>query len=105
MFKIIENATSYTPDMSRGTVVVESDHGMGKFPEAMEELSGNEAKHFALASVAHMGLTHINGNVIGPYPVNAQGIVLDMNNTELPPTHPDRQPSRYRIDVPVTRKF
>jgi hypothetical protein len=53
-----------------------------------------------------MGLTHINGNIIGPYPVNSNGTVLGSDaDAALPPTHPDRQPHRYRIDVPVTRKF
>ena len=104
MLKLVENATNYAPDMTRGVVVIESDNGPGKFPEAIEELSGNDAKHFALHSVAHLGLTHINGNVIGPYPVNTDGKALD-TDMELPATHPNRQPHRYRIDVPVTRKF
>lgn len=104
MLKLVESATNYAPDMTRGVVVIESDSGPGKFAEAIEELSGNDAKHFALHSVAHLGLTHINGNIIGPYPVNTDGKVLD-SDSELPATHPNRQPHRYRIDVPVTRKF
>ena len=106
VLQVIEKATNYSPDMTRGVIVIESDLGQGKFPEAMEELSGNEAKHFALNTVAHMGLTHINGNIIGPYPGNSNGTVLGSDaDAALPPTHPDRQPHRYRIDVPVTRKF
>jgi len=106
---IVEGACEFSPDMSRGVVVVESDAGQGEFSKAFDELNALDARNFAIgyASMRGMGAVRINGNVIGPYPVNGEGLPLDMVKDDkgfaLPQTHPRMQPARYRLSVPVCR--
>ena len=73
MLKLVESATNYAPDMTRGVVVVESDSGPGKFAEAIEELSGNDAKHFALLVFTRQSgeCARLSGSVSGAASVGA----------------------------------
>jgi hypothetical protein len=106
---VISAASEVTADRSRATVVVESDHPGPPFTQAFEELTGTGAREAAQAWAAAQGVApaHINGNVQGPYPVNAKGVPLDQvkdpKGQPLPPRHEDMRPASYRVDVPVCR--
>ena len=106
---IVEKACSVTPDRSRGVIVVESDNVGPPFTEAFHELDGQDARSLAQGYAAQLGVApaFINGNVIGPYPVNKEGMSLehvrDGDGHPLPANHERMQPARYRIDVPVNR--
>lgn len=109
--QIVEAACRFEPDMSRGLVVIESDQGSGHFQQAFFELESQDARHLALgyAARAGMGDTRINGNLSGIYPINSEGLSLELVRDEkqqpLPQTHARMQPHRYRVDVPVTRRL
>lgn len=104
---IIESACDFSPDMSKGTVVIECDAEQGNFAKAFDELGTQEARAVALAYASRkgMGSARLNGNVDGPYAVNSKGQPLDEvrgeNGKPLPQQHPTMQPARYRITVPV----
>lgn len=106
---VVESACEFSPDISRGVVVVESDAEQGEFSRAFDELNSLDARNMAIgyAAVRGMGSARINGNLIGPYPVNSEGLPLDSVRDEkgqsLPQTHPRMQPARYRLAVPVCR--
>ena len=106
---VVEGASQFTPDRARGVVVVESDCEGPPFTEAFHELDSQESRQVAQGYAAQMGVApaFINGNVIGPYPVNSEGLSLehvrDDQGRPLPQNHPRMQPKRYRVDVPVTR--
>lgn len=107
MLKCIADACELSPARDRGTICIESDCGPGNFAAAFDELNALEARQYAQSVASANGVTspRINGNVIGPYPVNAEGIPLDKvagpDGKKLPAAHPSMQPNRYRIDVPV----
>jgi hypothetical protein len=107
MLGIVTACCEFQPDMSRGVVVVESDHGPGNFAAAFEELQNPEARTFAQGYAASRGMAaaRINGNIEGPYPINSEGLVLDQvkgpDSKPLPQTHARMQPHRYRVSVPV----
>lgn len=109
MLSVVESACDFSGDLSRGNVVLESDCDGPPFNEAHDELKGRDAVTTAQAYAAQRGCSpaHLNGQPIGPYPVNADGEPLDRvrdgKGDALPQTHPRMQPARYRIDVPVTR--
>lgn len=111
MLSVVEKASRFEADLSRGVVVIESDDT--NFPMAIDELSSVEARNRAIgfAAVNGMGDPRINGNVVGPYAINNDGVPLEAVRdpvnpaVSLPPTHPKMQPARYRADVPVTRRL
>ena len=108
--KIVTEACTFAADRSSGRIVVESDVAQAPFNAAFDELSGSEATTLALNYASQMGCApaHLNGNRVGPYAVNTKGIPLeDVRDPETrqpyPPQHPEVQPARYRVDIPVTR--
>lgn len=107
---VVEKACKFAPDMSTGTIVIESSNDE-QFNLAIEELQSAAARNLAAgyASSKGMGDARINGNVVGPYPINAKGVPLDQVKDEagntLPPQHPEMQPAAYRADIPVCRKL
>lgn len=109
MVSVVESACQFMPDLSRGTVVLESDVEGPDFSSAFDELGALEARGMAQAYAASRGCApaYINGNVVGPYPVNSQGLPLDevrgQKSEVLPQQHPRMQPARYRLEVLVSR--
>ncbi len=107
--RIVNDACQILPDRSRGIIVLESDRGPGEFDQAFAELQDASARTAAQGHAALLGIApaYLNGNVQGPYPVNAEGLglenVRDKDGQPLPQTHPRMQPARYRIEVPVCR--
>lgn len=110
MLQVVQQASQFTQDFSRGTVVVESDI-TENFGLAIEELGTTEARTLALGYAAQVGVgdARINGNPSGAYPINVKGVSLEdvrgPNGEALPPQHPMMQPARYRVDIPVTRRL
>lgn len=111
MLHVIAEACEMLPDNSKGSVVLESDCSGPPFHAAFEELSGRVAIDAAMshAALLGMGSPYLNGNIDGPYPVNSEGLPLDMvrdsKGGSLPVTHPRMQVYRYRVTVPLTRSF
>lgn len=109
MVHIVPAACQFQPDRSRGVVVLESDVEGPDFSQAFEELSSTATRTMALGYAAQQGVApaHINGNTIGPYPINSEGYSLDQvhgpKGEPLPQTDPRMQPARYRFEVPVVR--
>jgi hypothetical protein len=109
VLNIVVAACQFQPDRSKGVVVVESDLGSsgGSFQQAFSELESQDAVNVAQRYAVQCGCApaRLNGNKIGPYPVNSEGLSLehvkDGNGNPLPPQHPRMQPARYRLDVPV----
>lgn len=95
--------SAFAPSRATGSVTVRSDDP--NFPRAFEELKSTDAKNAGLAYAATQGVANprINGNIVGPYPVNADGVSLDEVKVPpgTPPDDPRLQPWRYQIDVPV----
>ena len=109
MLKVVVEASQFQPDGSRGMVVVESDCVGPPFTEAFSELESQQAVHVAQQYATTQGCSpaYLNGNKIGPYPVNAEGLSLEQvrgpKGEALPQTHPRMQPAKYRVEVPVSR--
>lgn len=110
MLKVVEKECHFEPDMSRGIVTIESDAAVAApFQAAFDELQGRDAVALAQRHAAARGCApaHLNGNILGPYPVNKEGTplekVLPLNGVPRLPNDPLMQPARYRIDVPVIR--
>jgi hypothetical protein len=109
VLKVVESACEFEPDRSRGKIVIESDCHGPPFTDAFSELEGQASVQLAQQFACTVGCApaYLNGNKIGPYPVNSEGLSLeqvrDKDGKTLPQTHPRMQPSRYRVDVPVTR--
>jgi len=109
VLKVVEAACVFEPDRSRGQVTIESDQGGPPFTDAFQELEGQGSVQLAQQYACAMGCApaYLNGNKIGPYPVNAEGLSLenvrDEKGQPLHQSHPRMQPSRYRVDVPVSR--
>lgn len=107
---VIEQYSTFSPDMSRGSVIIESDLGP-PFERAFQELDGVAPVYLAQSYAASKGCApaYINGSRIGPYPVNADGqpldAVRDKDNHPLPAEHPKMQPARYQLEIPVVRPF
>jgi hypothetical protein len=107
MLLVVESACQFAPDRSKGVVVIESDCSGPPFTAAFTELDSAEARRLAIVYAQSAGVVppRINGNVIGPYPVNSEGMsfenIHDEQGQPLPAGHPRMQPKRYRIDVPV----
>ena len=109
--RVIDEASQFSPDGSRGMVVIESDEGGPPFTAAFTELEGMTAVAMAQQYATGRGCSPacLNGNKIGPYPVNAEGVNLELvrgdKGEALPQQHPRMQVARYRLDVPVARSF
>jgi len=109
MLKIVDNECVFSSDCGKGMVIVESDRGGPPFLDAFTELESKETIELAQQYAATRGCAPalLNGNRVGPYPVNSAGVPIDMvrgaNNEPLAPQHPLMQPARYRVSVPVTR--
>lgn len=110
MLRIVEEASHFQPDGSRGVVVVESDAATAApFHASFDELTSPDAIAKAQAYAIAQGCSPamLNGNKSSPYPVNADGKsleqVTDEKGNSLPQTHPKMQPARYRIDIPLAR--
>lgn len=108
---VVGDACKFNDDMGQGVVVIENDR-VSDFGIAIEELGMIDARNMAIRYAASKGMgdPRINGNLSGAYPVNNEGLSLDqVHNRDgggsLPAQHPRMQPSRYRIDVPVTRRL
>lgn len=107
--QVIEAACQATPDMSKAVIVVRStlERENGSFQKAFDELGDLNARAVAqkFAAQRGMGQPRINGNINGPYPVNADGVPLDQvkeqNGDPVPPTDPRMQPKWYQIEVPL----
>ncbi len=111
MLNVVKETSSFLPDLSKGTVTIESSCVGPPFHAAFEELNGMDAVNLAqrFAAANNMTRAFLNGNKSGPYPVNAAGVPLENvrgpNGEALPATHPDMQPARYRLDVPLATPF
>lgn len=111
MITVIPQDCEIAPDLSRGTIVIESDKSGPPFHEAFEELKDMATRNHALQYATTVGIAGalMNGNLDGPYAVNKEGVPLDRvrgpGNTALPPSHELMQPHRYRISVPVHKKM
>ncbi len=107
---VIEDACKFTEDGGQGVVCIQSDRA-SQFNIAIEELQAVESRNLAVRYAASRGMgdPRINGNIGYPYPVNSRGVSLeqvrDESGKSLPPQHPEMQPARYRVDVPVTRRL
>lgn len=109
--RVVSEASRATGDRQKAQIVVEStiEQKDGTFNAAWDELNSPEARAVAqqFGATLGMGTPHINGNVIGPYPVNSDGVPLDDVKREdehgqpLPPHSPQFQPHRYRVTVPL----
>lgn len=109
MLRVVEDVSVISPDGSRGTVVIESDQTGPPFTEAFAELEDSRAVALAQQYAASKGCSpaYLNGNKSGPYPVNKDGVSLELvrgpDGKPVPQTHPAMQPARYRNDIPVSR--
>jgi hypothetical protein len=109
MLRVVEKESTFLLDNSKANIVVESDETGPPFQKAFDELSSIEARTIAQSYAMERGIISatVNGNVIGPYPVNSRGVpldkVLDRSGKVPPPDSPEMQPEHYRVEVPVTR--
>ena len=109
MLSVVKSASQMRPDGSGGLIVIESDRIGPPFNGAFDELKSREATNLAQDYAARKGcaLAAVNGNIIGPYPVNSDGISLEQikeaNGDPVPMSDPRMQAHRYRVDVPVVR--
>jgi len=106
---VIEKACTFAPDLSKGTVVIESDCEREQFPLAFEELTSPAVANLALQYATTRGILspRINGTPEGPFAVNYEGVPIDAVRNEqgepYPMTHEKMIPKRYRVTVPVCR--
>lgn len=111
MVTVVPDACQFDPDHVRGTVVLESDLPGPPFNAAIDELTTMAARTAALQYAQSKGVVPAcqNGNVIQPYAVNVDGVLLDEvrdpQGKPYPANHPKVQPAKYRAEVPVARKF
>lgn len=111
MLHVVVAASRMMEDRSKCIVTVESDIDGPSFGDAFAELESMQAVQLAQRFAAEHGCSPpcLNGNKIGPYPVNSDNVPLDMVKGEtgapLPPQHPKMQPKRYRIEVPIARSM
>ena len=106
------DGSEFHPDMSRGSVVLESNlKEGGSFGMAIDELNGQEARVYAIGIASQLGMAdaRLNGMSDGVYPVNKDGIPLDMvqdgDGKALPPNHPKMLVAAYRKRILVTKKL
>ena len=108
--QVVESASTFANDLSHGVIVVESTE-KSAFNLAIDALSTAEARVLALGYAASRGVAdpRINGSPSSAYPVNHEGLALEMvkdaSGQTLPADHPRMQPACYRIDIPVTRRL
>ena len=109
MLRIVPEACQLQPDRSRGVIVIESDKPGPPFHDAFYELESSDAANLALTFATQNGIASacLNGNRIGPYPVNSQGASLELvrgsKGEMLSPDHELMQPAHYRVEYPVAR--
>lgn len=109
VLQVIESASRFEADVSRGVVVIESDCTGPPFDSAFTELSSMDSTRMAQGYASTLGCApaYLNGNREGPYAVNSEGLSLeqvrDGKGQPLPQQHPRMQVAKYRIDVPVSR--
>lgn len=102
---VVPSACTFPADRRTATVVITSDNP--DMPRQLDDLDMPDARNIAVGHAAANGVSApaINGNIIGPYPVNASGEVIenlvDKDGKPLPPTDPRMQPKSYRISVPI----
>jgi hypothetical protein len=107
MLQVVGPACVFSQDKNTGSIAVQSDRTGPPFQAAFDELNEISARQLALKYASEQGVAGArqNGNVVGPYPVNGEGLPLDLVRDEqgrpLPQTHPRMQPVVYRIEVPV----
>lgn len=109
--QVVTKDCTATPDRSKAQIVIQSTLGItdGNFQAAFDELNDPQTRAVAqqYAASIGMGTPRINGNVIGPYAVNADGVPLDEvkrtdeNGVALPASMPQFQPAHYRVTVPL----
>lgn len=108
-----KHGTRFEDDLSRGIVVLEStcEKTRGNFSAAFAELDSQDARAKALGHAAQSGVgdPRVNGSPTAPYPVNKEGVPLelvkDKDGNTPPLTDPRMAVHRYRVDVPVTRRL
>jgi len=106
MLKVVPDKSTFAPDMSRATVVIESNNR--NFAQAIETLQSMAARKLAISFATSKGMPYaaISG-VNHPYPVNSEGLVLsdvrDEHGNTLPFTDPRMKPAAYRVDIVVMR--
>lgn len=107
-----DHVTRFTPDISKGVVVLRSDKGTpSNYAAAIDELTSMDARHKALGFAAQQGMgdPRINGSPGSPYPVNKDGVPLESVRDEagnaLPLTDPRMHVKDYHIAIPVTRRL
>lgn len=100
---VLPEHCKFSADRRSAVITVTSENPI--FPDAITELSSVQARNLAMAYAASQGVGNVcmNDNIIGPYPVNGDGVSLEQLN--LPPTHPDMRVGSYRVDVKVCTKF
>jgi len=107
---VVEAASTFTDDKAQGVVIVECSESR-QFAKAIDELASIGTRNLALGYAASCGMAdpRINGSPGHPYPINSEGLSLENvkgpNGEELSQQHPRKQPFRYRIDIPVTRRL
>jgi hypothetical protein len=104
--------TRFTADRSQGVIVLVSDmHKPGNFASAIDELESMEARTKAIGFANEQGVgdARINGSPGAAYPVNVNGVPLDMVRDEhgnsLPLTDKRMHVADYHIDIRVTRRL
>src|SRR3954469_14600933 len=94
---VVEDRCEFSGDMRAGKIVVESayENTPENFQKAFHELQeGAAARQLAIQYAATQGMAspRINGNVVGPYAVNAEGVPLEEvrgpKNETFMPAHP-----------------
>ncbi len=106
---VLEDECQFAADNSKATIFLENQNL--DFPRAIEELGSVDSRNLAIgyASKCGVGDARQNGNIIGPYAVNEDGVpldeVADQRGKPYPPQHPKMQPRKYRVEVPICRKL
>ena len=108
---VVEDKSSLSADRSHATVFIQSRVNRAPFGLAIEELGSTAARRLAQSFAAARGVAtpSINGNNVGPYPVNDDGIPLDQiadaTGKPLDPQHAKMQPAAYRVEIPIAAKL
>jgi len=107
---VVDEANSkFASDRGHAKIIIKSNRA--NFAEAIDELGSIAARNLAIGYAATHGVAdpRLNGNVVGPYPLNREGVPLDKVADEhgepLPPRHPKMQPASYAVEVPICRKL
>lgn len=107
---IAEAECEFAADRGKANITVQCSDTVA-FNLAIEELQSVTSRELAVAyAAAHgMGDPRQNGNIIGPFACNEDGVPLDEVNDgtgkPLSAKHPKMQPYLYKVIVPVMRKL